>query len=327
MVIASTSGRSLHTYNNKLHFVAISGLIPLTGDAPQDLFRLESSSSTGSFAITAVTTVSCATVTASERTLTFTPRYSGINGQPISFSVVNELLPTTAPGPYTLRMYIDNPIITLKARQTGTPDEATFVYNWLAACGTTPPVDPTGSFAITAVTTGGCSAETATRRSLTFTPRYSGLNGQPISFSVVNELLPTTAPGPYTLRLYIDNPIITLKARQTGTPDEATFVYNWLAACGAGSRLEAAEPGDELSVRVLGNPVPGERVDVEIRGAQHQLLTLTVVDMQGHFIEYRHIQQATPAQKQTVRLGLPSGTYLLRVSSPTQRQTVRLVRE
>ena len=92
---------------------------------------------TSTFSITGVTTVSCATVSAGQRTLTFTPQYSGLNGQPVSFSVANELLPTTAPGPYTLQLYTDNPVITLKAVQGGTPGEASFAYNWLVACGGT----------------------------------------------------------------------------------------------------------------------------------------------------------------------------------------------
>ena len=194
------------------------------------------------FSITGVTTVSCATTTAGERRLTFTPQYAGVTGQPVSFSVVNEMLPTTAPGPYTLRLYIDNPTIALRATQTGTPGEASFAYNWLAVCGGGPPPPPALPFSITGVTPVSCATVTATERRVTFTPQYAGVNGQPISFSVVNEMLPTTSPGPYTLRLYIDNPTIALKATQTGTPGEASFNYNWLAVCGAGSPPPPVSP-------------------------------------------------------------------------------------
>ena len=103
---------------------------------------------TSTFSITGVTTVSCTTVSAGERMLTFNPQYSGLNGQPVSFSVANEMLPTTNPGPYTLNLYTDNPTITLKAVQGGTPGEASFVYNWLVACGgsTSPPATNPNSF-------------------------------------------------------------------------------------------------------------------------------------------------------------------------------------
>ncbi|NEU70986.1 hypothetical protein GK091_29290, partial [Spirosoma agri] len=72
-------------------------------------------------------------------------------------------------------------------------------------------------FAITAVTTLNCTPVLPNRYSISFTPRYSGLTGQLVAFRVVNELLPTTEPGPYTIQLYSDNPRIRISAVQTGT--------------------------------------------------------------------------------------------------------------
>ncbi|GAB3946483.1 hypothetical protein GCM10028805_17080 [Spirosoma harenae] len=282
----------------------------------------------GVFTIMSVTTVNCSPITPSKFSVSFSPQYSGLTGQPISFSVVNELLPTSEPGPYTIQLYTDNPVITLKATQSGSPSEASFVYNWLAACQTTQnpntaptvvtplanqtatvgnyfsyvippntftdaetplslqlsargvpeglnfsgatlsgtlsttvgspfsltiiatdpggltvstlltlsvlpattPVNPTNPFAITAVTTISCTP-VASKLSITFAPRYSGLNGQAISFEVINEMVPTTNPAPYSLTLYRDNPVITLKATQTGSSGPMTFTYNWLDAC------------------------------------------------------------------------------------------------
>ena len=60
-------------------------------------------------------------------------------------------------------------------------------------------------------------------------------------------------------------------------------------------------------------------MDVEIRGAEGQSLTLTVVDMQGRAVYNRQVRQAGESEIQTVQLGRPAGTYLLRVSSPTQK--------
>ncbi len=87
------------------------------------------------------------------------------------------------------------------------------------------------------------------------------------------------------------------------------------------------EPGSGLSIKMLGNPVLSEWVDVEIRGAEGQSLTLTVVDMQGRAVYNRQVRQAGESEIQTVQLGRPAGTYLLRVSSPTQKQTLRMLRE
>ena len=93
----------------------------------------------------------------------------------------------------------------------------------------TPP--PTAPFSITGVTTVSCQTISAGQRRVTFNPRYAGLNGTPVSFSVVNELVATTNPGPYTLNLYTDNSVITLSATQSGANTQ--FAYNWLTACGS----------------------------------------------------------------------------------------------
>jgi hypothetical protein len=138
----------------------------------------------------------------------------------------------------------------------------------------------------------------------------------------------TTQPGPYTLQLYTDNPVITLKATQSGTGGEATFSYNWLAACnnGSGARLEA-EPVAELKVRVLGNPVVGETVDVEVRGGAGQPLRLETLSEQGYRIDQRGVQQAHAVERFTLRVGASAGVYLLRVSSPSQSQTSKIVKQ
>ncbi|WP_245565052.1 T9SS type A sorting domain-containing protein [Spirosoma spitsbergense] len=285
---------------------------------------------TAPFSITGVTTVSCATVTVGERMLTFTPQYTGVTGQPISFSVVNEMLPTTSPGPYTLRLYTDNPTITLKATQTGSPGEASFNYNWLAVCGGgSPPPPPTGTFSITGVTTVSCATVTAGERQLTFTPRYTSLNGQPVSFSVVNEMLPTTSPGPYTLRLYTDNPTITLKATQTGTPIEASFAYNWLAVCSGGGapRLGVSlEPTAKLQVKLLGNPVR-EAVRVEVTGGENTTIHLSLTDMMGRIVGESRTERASADEYYRFDVStLPAGTLLLRTSSQGQSETVRILK-
>ncbi|NDU99356.1 hypothetical protein GK108_31070, partial [Spirosoma terrae] len=82
------------------------------------------------FTITSANTLSCVTVSTTERQLVFLPLYAASNGSTITFSVVNELAPTTNPGPYTLRLYTDNPTINLRAQQNG--QTASFAYNWLA---------------------------------------------------------------------------------------------------------------------------------------------------------------------------------------------------
>ncbi len=375
---------------------------------------------TGTFSITGVTTISCEVLSAGERRLTFNPRYAGVNGAPISFSVVNELTPTTNPGPYTLDLYTDNPVVTLQAVQSGV--SSSFAYNWLAVCssttantpptvanpvppqsatvgtaytlslanvftdaetpnqltlsvtglpaglsfsppstisgtpsmsgvsnvtvtatdpgsmsastsftinvnpaGATPP--PTGTFSITGVTTVSCQVISAGERRVTFNPRYAGLDGSPVSFSVVNELLPTTAPGPYTLNLYTDNSVITLSAVQNGV--SSTFSYNWLAACtpsAPGARV-SGEPTPGLQLQVLGNPV-STLISVLVTGAAGGSLNLVLTDEQGQRVNQFSTERALSAEKVQFEVGhLPAGILLLRASTPTQTKTIRILKE
>ncbi|MBD2704519.1 cadherin-like beta sandwich domain-containing protein [Spirosoma sp. BT702] len=97
-------------------------------------------------------------------------------------------------------------------------------------------VAPT-SFAITSVSMLDCNHISYYARRINFMVSYSGTNGQPISLSVVNELTATTASGPYSLTVFTDNPVITITARQQGTPGMASFNYNWLANCANGSPI------------------------------------------------------------------------------------------
>ncbi|GAB3708247.1 hypothetical protein GCM10027592_43160 [Spirosoma flavus] len=375
----------------------------------------------GNFAITGVTTVNCQVLAADQRLLTFTPVYAGTNGQPVSFSVVNELLPTTNSGPYSLHMYIDNPTIALKATQSGTAGEASFSYNWLAVCdgvssGNQAPIvvntipaqaatlnqpfnyvipaatfaDPNGdaltlsvaslpaglqftapatisgaptnlgtsmvtitatdggnlsvstqfilavnpesgngAFAITGVTLVSCQVVSANERLLNFSPQYAGLSGQPVSFSVVNEMLPTTNAGPYPLKMYIDNPTITLKATQTGTAGEASFTYNWLTACnGNGARKGTSESEENgLRVRLLGNPVENNVLEVEVQGAAGQLLALRLTDLSGQVIDSQQVTPADVTGQYRFEMHRQSGgMYLLQVSTSTQVRTLKVLK-
>ena len=189
-------------------------------------------------------------------------------------------------------------------------------------------VVPGGPFSITGVSTVSCTTLSAGQRQVTFIPQYVGTNGQPISFRVLNELASTTAAGPYTLRLYTDNPTITLKATQSGTPGEASFSYNWLAVCtgGIGARL-GSEPVSLLDVRVLGNPVQAGQVSVEVRGAAGEPLRLTLTDTGGQTVGSYQVEAAGSVERHTFEVGRQSaGMLLLRVDTPTQSRTLRVLR-
>ncbi|GAB3882867.1 FG-GAP-like repeat-containing protein [Spirosoma agri] len=277
-----------------------------------------SPASTTGLSIAGVTGVSCLTISASKRQLIFTPYYSGQKAEPITFWVANEMMSTTAPGPYSLQLYTDNPTITLMAQQGGQP--TTYRFEWLASCGTTP-LPPTG-FAITGVTPVSCQAVSTSEHLVRFTPQYRTQSSEPISFSVANELMVTTAVGPYNLRVYADNPVVTLWAQQGN--ESATYQYNWLAGCQNGAR-QGSESSDTFRVIVLGNPVI-DQVEIEVQGADQQPLSFQVLSEQGQQQSQLHIQQARAVERHRLALGNQAGIYLLLVTTPTQHKTLKLVK-
>ncbi|NEU70080.1 T9SS type A sorting domain-containing protein [Spirosoma agri] len=373
-------------------------------------------SSTGSFSIAGVTGTSCLTLSANERQLTFTPQYSGTNGHPITFQITNETLPTTSVSaqPVTLKLYTDNPVINLKASQSGV--NATYAYSWQSVCqpgsvtanqppslitpipnleatqGTsfnylipantfsdpdgdqltltatglpatlslmtnvisgTPTAQgvysvtvtagdgkglsassiftlavnpaPTGSFAFAGVTGANCQILSTNERQLTFTPQYTGVNGQAITFQVVNETLPTTSvtAQPVSLKLYIDNPVINLKATQSGVT--ANYAYNWKTVCSGSSRV-GVHTDSPLTLTALGNPVAGDQARVEIHGADGQRVKLTLTDLNGKPLFEQLIESVTSGQQQVIPMNHRAGVYLLRATSDTERTTIKLVK-
>ncbi|GAB3692344.1 hypothetical protein GCM10027592_11200 [Spirosoma flavus] len=380
-----------------------------------------SATSSAAFAITAVNPLTCTQISHNRYEISFMPVYSGLNGQPVSFSVVNEMFPTTAPGPYSLQLYNDNPTIILKAIQGGSAGEASYTYNWLANCRApqpntpprvnipltnqtakvgqefgytipqttftdnesphtlvltvsglpaglnfSPPVqiggvpsvagvssvtvtatDPQGlsvsttfvltvlpagspnpeTFSITGVQTLTCTTINAGLRSVTFQPLYGNVNGQPITFSVVNEKLPTTDPGPYTLQLYTDNPTILLKATQQGTPGETSYTYNWLAACSTPTGRQGVGERMSLDVVVLGNPVTEDYLEIEIRNGQSQSVRLNVVNEQGRSVSEANNLLKTNNERLRLPLKGDPGIYLLQVASPAHQQTIKILKQ
>jgi hypothetical protein len=132
--------------------------------------------------------------------------------------------------------------------------------------------------------------------------------------------------------MYIDNPIITLKATQSGTIGEASFVYNWLAGCGSKADVQgrmAKEIGTQNSmvIRVLGNPITDGRVYIEITGVAGQPLQLHIVNTRGTVVSSHRIEQSGSIERYTFDVGRqPVGTLLLRVATPTQANTIALLK-
>jgi hypothetical protein len=184
-----------------------------------------------------------------------------------------------------------------------------------------------GMFSIAGVTGVRCETLSAGERQLSFSPVYTGLMGTPVSFGITNELATTTAPGPYSLRLYTDNPAITLTATQNGT--QASYRFSWLAACAtsANGRQAVAEAGSQLSVVVLGNPVVDESVEVVIGGVVGQAVALSLTDLVGNQLYQQLIPQAATEERVVVPVSARQAITILKVSTATQQQTLKLIRQ
>jgi hypothetical protein len=143
--------------------------------------------------------------------------------------------------------------------------------------------------------------------------------------SIVNELKTTTAPGPYTLRLYNDNPVIILVAQQAGV--SSRFTYNWLKACRSSQGRLSVLSESTLQVQVLGNPLAGNELVVEVSGAAGQRLQLSVADERGYPAATSvNVAEAASVERVVLRIMGSGGVYLLQVQTPTQRQTIKVLK-
>ncbi|MBO0953204.1 T9SS type A sorting domain-containing protein [Fibrella forsythiae] len=97
---------------------------------------------------------------------------------------------------------------------------------------------------------------------------------------------------------------------------------------GASARLATApEPGNELSVQVLGNPLEGDQLRVEIRGVQSQPVRLSVRDLSGRLVSERQIEAAGMEERQGLDVSRSdAGILLLQVSTPTQSRVVKVLK-
>ena len=92
----------------------------------------------------------------------------------------------------------------------------------------------------------------------------------------------------------------------------------------------ASEPLEDkvgnLKVHGLGNPTAGDEISVEITGVDGQALRLGLTNSQGQVVGQQTVGKATRLERQTLRLGRQPGIYFLQVSTATERQTVKIIR-
>ena len=122
-----------------------------------------------------------------------------------------------------------------------------------------------------------------------------------------------------------NNSTVVVMARYVGDPSSlVSYTFNFRARC-AGARV-GAESSEPLAVHVLGNPTTGGEVTVEVRGASGQSLQLWVNNTQGQRVGQPSVGVADAVEHRTLRLGEQPGIYFLRVVTPTEQKTLKLVR-
>jgi len=94
----------------------------------------------------------------------------------------------------------------------------------------------------------------------------------------------------------------------------------------APARVGAPEPMLALQVTVLGNPVVGSQAQIEIRGAEGQVVNVRLIDLQGRIVHEQRIEQAGETQPVSLPLVSSRGPLLLRVSTASQQQSLTLLR-
>ena len=107
-----------------------------------------------------------------------------------------------------------------------------------------------------------------------------------------------------------------------------TLVYGQEPGAASGARVGAQEDDTPMRVVVLGNPIQGDVVNVSVSGVEGQPLRLQLTDVQGRLVSERAVERAVSNGAYQLPTGQQrAAVLLLQVSTLTERQTIKLVKE
>ncbi|RIV25177.1 T9SS C-terminal target domain-containing protein [Fibrisoma montanum] len=247
-------------------------------------------------------------------------RTTGGNGTPIEFRSVGIKDWSTDPNGVIDAAKRNDPnsgtVVTLMARQSGVVVMRDFDFG--AFCGGTNPSQP-----LTLIE----PLYNCQTGAITF--RTTGGNGTPIEFRSVGIKDWSTNPNGVIEQEKRNDPnsgtVVTLMARQSGVVVMRDFDFG--AFCRQSARVAATEAVESLNVRLLGNPTR-EDVVAEIKGAAGQTLTVSLTDLNGRAVETKTIDKAAPTEWAVFDIRRQStGILLLKVATPKQTRTVRVVKQ
>lgn len=117
----------------------------------------------------------------------------------------------------------------------------------------------------------------------------------------------------------------SLFARQSGQVIQGSYTVS----CPSAARVAwAAEGGPQLNAVVLPNPVVGSQLTVEVTGVAGQSVTFALSNATGRTQATRNVNATSDRHRETLNIGqIPAGLYLLRVSTPNQSTTVKVLKQ
>lgn len=162
------------------------------------------------------------------------------------------------------------------------------------------------------------------------TLRTTGGNGQPVEYQIPTVTQGWTTNNQFLITAKQAKKGLKLTARQRRSTDQgfdkADLDYDVPACPGARMAVEA-EPVRELTVSVLGNPVEGKAVVVEIRGAEGYPLHMQLTDLTGRLITEQTIERAASVEQPRLLLDdRTSGLLLLQVNTPLKSKSVKVLK-
>lgn len=128
----------------------------------------------------------------------------------------------------------------------------------------------------------------------------------------------------FTVPVYQRNgTTFTLYLRQSGREYSSLFT----TTCPVGTRIGAPEPAAQLRAVVYPNPV-GEQFTVDVQGAARQSVEFLITDVYGRQVQRRQVTVTDERHHEQFTLpATTGGLYLLRVATPEQRVTVKVLKQ
>lgn len=80
------------------------------------------------------------------------------------------------------------------------------------------------------------------------------------------------------------------------------------------------------TITLIPNPSLSQSIDVEVKGSTGQPVEFQVVDELGKSISQIRIEKVMDGERIPIRLGSSTGKYILKVTTPTQSKTLKLLK-